>query len=74
MQPSFNTPGQPKRIEITITADGSTKIEAFNFHGVGCKDATKQLEMVLAGPGGHTDTKPKPDFYQSITPSQGLTR
>ena len=57
---------QEKYVEITIQPDGDTTIEAFNFNGVGCKDATKGLELVLAG-GGDTnkDSKPKPDFYQS---------
>lgn len=52
-----------KDVTVTIQADGATKIEANNFQGVGCKDATKQLEMALAGSAGNTDTKPKPDFY-----------
>ena len=56
-----------KEVVITIQADGETKVEAFNFQGVGCKDATKQLEMVLAGNGSdNKDTKPKPDFYATV--------
>lgn len=62
-----------KRVEITIDTDGTTKVEAFEFKGVGCKDATKQIEMALAGPGG-SDTKPKPDYYQSLTGGNTQTR
>lgn len=52
-----------KEVVVTITPDGATVVEANNFQGVGCKDATKQIEMALAGNAGNTDTKPKPDFY-----------
>lgn len=63
--------GQSKEVVITINTDGSTVVEANNFNGVGCKDATKALELVLAGNEGNTDTKPKPDFYAQN--SEGVT-
>ncbi len=53
-----------KNVTIDFFTDGSSVIEAHNFQGVGCKDATKQLEMVLAGGNAdNKDTKPKPDYY-----------
>lgn len=58
-----------KDVTITFETDGSTKIEANGFKGVGCKDATKQLELVLAGENG-VETKKKPDFFQSNTAFQ----
>lgn len=58
-----------KNVTVNIKPDGSTVIEANGFQGVGCKDATKQLEMVLAGSESNTDTKPKPDFYATTSNS-----
>ncbi len=55
-----------KEVVVTIKADGEVVIEANNFQGVGCKAATKELEMVLAGGGSVSETK-KPDFWQSAT-------
>jgi hypothetical protein len=63
-----------KQIEITIKPDGTATVEAMNFKGVGCKDATKQIELALAGPNGSVDSKPKDDFYQSFGNSQDLCR
>jgi hypothetical protein len=54
-----------KNLVINIKPDGSTVVEANGFQGVGCKDASKVFEMAVAGPGGDTDTKPKPEFYQA---------
>ncbi len=59
----------PKDVTILFRTDGSSVIEANGFQGVGCKDATKQLEMVLAG-NAPVDKKPKPDFYQTNTAMQ----
>ncbi len=59
-----------KNVTVVFRTDGTSVIEANNFKGVGCKDATKQLQAVLTGPGGSADTKPKPDFYQSNTGMQ----
>lgn len=63
-----------KSVEITIETDGTTKVEAMNFKGVGCREATKQIELALAGPGGSSDTKPKPDFFQTHSNTQDLCR
>ena len=57
-----------KEVIITIAADGTSNIEANGFLGKGCKDATKQLEMVLAGgDAANKDQKPKPDFFATHT-------
>lgn len=61
-----------KEIVVTVAADGEVVIEANGFAGVGCRAATKELEMVLAG-GGPVDSKPKPDFFQSSTGSNKST-
>lgn len=54
-----------KEIVITIKRDGATTVEANNFAGQGCKDASKQFEMALAGLNeNNTDTDPKPEMYQ----------
>lgn len=64
-----------KTVEVTIHADGEVNIEALNFKGVGCKDATKDLELVLAGGGtDNKDTRPKPDFYNTVAGKGTLTR
>lgn len=66
---------QQKSVEITIHPDGEAVIEAIGFAGVGCKDATKQLEYVLAGGGtDNKDTKPKPDYWQSSNQRGTVTR
>jgi Protein of unknown function (DUF2997). len=59
-----------KNIEIIVNLDGTTVVEANNFKGVGCKDASKQIELALAGPGGSVSTKPKDDFYQTNATDQ----
>lgn len=62
-----------KEIVVTIKRDGEVVIEANNFQGIGCKAATKEIEMVLAG-GGPVDSKPKDDFYQSNPGTNTTTR
>lgn len=53
-----------KQIVITINADGTSVVDAQGFKGKGCTDATKGLELALAGGGSENkDTKKKPDFY-----------
>ncbi len=63
---------EAKNVVVTIQADGEVVIEANNFKGVGCKKATAELEMVLAG-GGTVQDKKKPDFYQSNTGNTKIT-
>lgn len=61
-----------KRITVDIAPDGTPKIEAHNFQGVGCAAATKGIEMVLAGgDNSAVDQKKKGDYWQ--TTGQGNT-
>lgn len=50
-----------KTIEITITKDGETKIEAKGYEGESCELDTKELERAL---GGVTSRKTKPERYR----------
>lgn len=52
-----------KTVVVNIDPDGSSVVDANNFRGVGCKDATKQIELALAGDLSNTDDKKKPDYY-----------
>lgn len=53
-----------KSITVEIYPDGSSKVEANNFAGVGCAAATKAIELALAGNDpSNRDDKKKPDFY-----------
>lgn len=55
-----------KRITVEFAPDGSPKIEAHNFQGVGCAAATKNIEMVLAGgDSSAVDQKKKGDYWQT---------
>lgn len=53
-----------KKIMVTISPLGIPKIEAQNFHGVGCEAATKPLEQGLAG-GSGVDRVMKPEWYET---------
>lgn len=61
---------EQKNIEITIHPDGNAVVEANNFHGVGCKDATRAIELAIIGPRGSADSKPKDDFWQTNSAGQ----
>lgn len=53
-----------KSITVEIYPDGSSKVEANNFQGVGCAEATKAIELALAGADpSNRDDKKKPDYY-----------
>ncbi len=53
-----------KRVEITLGKDGSVKVEAFNFKGESCEDATAFLEKVL---GKAEKTEHKDSYYEENT-------
>ena len=55
-----------KYIIVKIAEDGSTEIEAVGFHGQGCKEATKQLEIGLGTVTGRKD-KPEGSTFQGVT-------
>jgi NifU-like protein involved in Fe-S cluster formation len=62
-----------KQVSVTIDPMGNTKIEALNFHGVGCTEATASLESALAGGGGKMEREYKEEWAQTETVEQTLT-
>ncbi len=38
-----------KHIKITISSDGAVTVDAINFRGTGCQDATKEITSALGG-------------------------
>jgi transposase len=55
-----------KYIVVEINEKGETVVEAVGFHGHGCKEATKQLEIGL---GTVSSRKDKPEGFSA----QGIT-
>ena len=56
---------EQRRIVVSIDPMGVPTIEAQNFHGMGCTDATKGIESALApGQGGATRVL-KPEWYEA---------
>lgn len=47
-------PPQPRRIEITFEKDGTSKVEAHGFAGMGCQQATAPYEEAIGKPGLRT--------------------
>jgi hypothetical protein len=54
-----------KYIEIVIDEEGKTSVEAHGFGGVGCREATKGIEIALGGARSRKD-KRGPDAKQTI--------
>jgi len=52
-----------RKIVVEIKPDGTSSIDAQGFQGQSCALATRELELVLAGPGGEIKDNKKPDFY-----------
>jgi len=48
-----------KHIKITISSDGAVTVDAINFRGSGCKDATKEITAALGGQIEHECDKPE---------------
>ena len=48
-----------RHIKITIAIDGSTSVDAINFRGTGCKDATNEITAALGGQIEHEHEKPE---------------
>jgi len=64
-----------RQIVITVNRDGSSVVDAQGFKGKGCVDATKGIELALAGGGSENkDSRKKPDFYQSHTSAGTVKR
>jgi len=53
-----------KQIEIVVDKTGSVKIEAKNFSGTSCADATRPFQNAL---GVATDNQFKPEYYETQT-------
>ncbi len=51
-----------KRVVVKIDAYGNPTIDAQNFAGVGCEQATRYLEAQLAG-NVSVDRSFKPEYY-----------
>jgi len=57
-----------KTIEITVSPDGSSKIETHGFIGGECRDASRFLELALGQPQSERLTA---DFYrEAVTEAQ----
>lgn len=61
-----------KQVVITIERDGTVAIDAQNFQGQGCKQATEAIEIALSGKGGERDDRKKPEYYAHNTGSSTL--
>lgn len=53
-----------KQIEIVVDKAGGVKIEAKNFSGTSCTDATRPFESAL---GVVTTNQFKPEYYETQT-------
>jgi hypothetical protein len=56
-------------IEVTIGADGSVKVEGFNFHGSACDKALKEVEQAIGGVVSGRKFKPE-HFEREVKPVQ----
>lgn len=54
-----------KHIEIVIDEKGETTVEAHNFAGIGCREATASIEQTLGGVSSRKDKK-TPGAKQTI--------
>lgn len=63
-----------KHVVISFFDDGSTKVEAQNFKGKGCAEATQAIEIAIGGAdSSNRDTKRTPDFYAQVSGSNYQT-
>ena len=61
-----------KTIEITVSTDGSMKIETHGFVGGECRDASRFLELAL---GQRQSERLTADFYrEAVTEAQATQR
>jgi hypothetical protein len=56
-----------KTIEVVISKDGETKVEAVGYSGAECEKATAELEKSLGVAGKRTA---KPERYQQVAPNK----
>lgn len=50
-----------KRIDVTVDANGGTKVEAHGFSGKDCSDATKVIEAAI---GTIKEDRKKAEYYK----------
>lgn len=62
---------EEKKVEITLGADGSVKVDAFGFKGSSCKEATAFLDDLFGSP---KSVELKDSFFETdeITVADGL--
>lgn len=60
---------EPKRVEITFGKDGSVRVEAFNFVGKSCADATAFLNKLFGKP---ENIALKESYFKDAIIAQGL--
>ena len=53
---------QDQHVVVTIRPSGKVNVEAMNFQGVGCTEATEQIEIAL---GSKVDRSYKPEYHES---------
>ncbi len=58
-----------KKIEITVSPEGTTSIKTSGFTGGSCKDATRELERALGVAGRETLL---PEFYGQTSTGEQL--
>lgn len=65
---------QPKRVVVTVEPDGNVVIDAQNFKGKGCQDATEALAVAIGGNDrDRSGDSKKPDFF-ATNPGTNLGR
>ena len=58
-----------KKIEITVSPEGSVSIKTSGFTGSSCKDATRDIERALGVAGRETLL---PEFYNQTSTGEQL--
>jgi hypothetical protein len=58
-----------KRIEITVSPEGQSRVETHGFLGSECRDASRFLEKAL---GQQTDEVLKTEFHQTASNEQQI--
>jgi hypothetical protein len=58
-----------KKIEITVTPEGTVSIKTSGFTGSSCKDATRELERALGVTGRE---QLLPEYYQRASTGQQI--
>lgn len=63
-----------KTIKITVSPLGKPSVEAVGFNGVGCTEATANIEKALAGSNEPTTRVMKPEYYETeeVEQTQGM--